>query len=129
MFCERKLASVKIPPEVMSDWEHRSLTNSDWVLEFQAINGTYDTPTSVDESQIEKEIILESSLTRTPAKLKKHTFGGEEYEGLQPSWKSQKYVRTLPDDPGALESFINKGVKKGVTTTTVLKIERPTSKI
>ena len=71
VFCEPKLASVKIPPEVMTDWESRSLTISDWVLEFQAIDGTYDTSTSVEESQIEKEFILDSSLMRTPAKRKR----------------------------------------------------------
>ena len=63
--------------KLMSDWESRTLTISDWVLEFQAIDGTHDTPTSVEESLIEKEFILESSIMHTPAKRKKGPFGGK----------------------------------------------------
>ena len=78
----------------------------------------------MEESQIEKEFILESSIMRTPAKRKKDSFGGVEYEFLRPSWKNQKYDRTtLPEDPEELESLLTDGVKKGVITTTVSKIE------
>ena len=122
VFCEPRLTSSKVPSEVMSDWPNRSLTISDWVLEFQAIDGTHDTPMSVEESQIEKEFILESSIMRTPAKRKKDSLG-DDYEGLRPTWKNQKYQRTLPEDPEELESFISEGVKKGVITSAVSRIE------
>ena len=61
---------------------------------------------------------------RTPAKRKKDSFFGEDYEGvLFPDWKTRKYKRVFPHDPQDLEALISSGVKKGVVTTTVANIE------
>ena len=62
-------------------------------------------------------------MLRTPGKRKTDSFAGEEFEGLLPSWKNQKYERALPEDSLELELIIDEGVKKGVLTTAVSKIE------
>jgi hypothetical protein len=40
-----------------------------------------------------------------------------------PAWKNRKYERTLPEDPEDLEVMIDVGIKRGVISTTVSKIE------
>ena len=93
-------------------------------MEFQAIDGTSEVLTSAEEFQTETEFLVESTLLRTPAKRKKDYLGGEEYEGLQPTWTKPKYDRTFPEDPSELEALsISEGAKKGVVTTTVSDIE------
>ena len=124
VFSEPKLLTSKIPSDVMSEWESKYLSGEEWTTEFQAIDGTNQPLTSAEEIQTETDFLLESSLLRTPAKRKKDSFGGEEYEGFAfPDWKNRKYDRTFPEDPQELEDLIDEGVKKGVISTTVSKIE------
>ena len=123
VFREPKLSSDKVPAEIMSDWVAKTLSISAWTTEFQAIDGTSEILTSAEEFQTETEFLAESTLLRTPAKRKKDSFCGEEYEGLKPSWTKPKYDRTFPEDTADLEALISEGVKKGVVTTTVSKIE------
>ena len=60
----------------------------------------------------------------TPAKRKKDSFGGEEYEGVPlPHWKNRKYDRTLPSNPSELEVLIDAGIGKGIISTAVANIE------
>ena len=94
-----------------------------WTTEFQAIDGTYDLPTSTEELQTETDFLVESSLLRTPGRRKKDTLGGESYEGARPSLKNSRSDRTLPSDQYDLEKLIDEGVKKGKMSTTVSKIE------
>jgi hypothetical protein len=108
----------------MSEWESKTLTSTDWLTEFQAIDGTGEVLTSAEEIQTELDFLAESSLLRTPGKRKKDSFAGEEFEGPLPSWKNPRYERTLPEDPQALKALIDEGViRKGVLSTTVSKIE------
>jgi hypothetical protein len=123
VYSEPKLSTSKVPHDVMLEWESKTLTITDWSNEFQAIDGTSEVFTSAEEIQTETEFLVESSLLRTPGKRKKDSFGGEEFEGPRPSWKNQKYDRSLPSDPIDLNILINEGVKKGVITATVAKIE------
>ena len=124
VFVEPKLLSTKIPDDVMNDWESKTLSSTDWSTEFQAIDGTSEPLTSAEEIQTEAEFLVESSLLRTPAKRKKESFAGEEYEGVPfPPWKNRKYERTLPENPEDLEAMIDEGIRRGVISTTVSKIE------
>ena len=108
----------------MSEWESKYLSGEEWTSEFQAINGTNQPLTSAEEIQTETDFLLESSLLRTLAKRKKDSFGGEEYEGFAfPDWKNRKYQRTLPEEAQEFEDLIDEGVKKGIISTTVSKIE------
>ena len=124
VFCEPKLLTSKVPDDVMSEWQSKTLTTDDWQIEFQAVDGTYEPLTSAEEIQTESEFLVESSLMRTPGKRKKDSFAGEEFEAYAlPAWKNRKYQRSLPDNPADLEALIDAGVKKGVLSTTVSKIE------
>ena len=124
VFSEPKLLSSKLPDDVMVDWTSKRLTSDDWTNEFQAIDGIIEPLTSVEEIQTESDFLVESSLMRTPAKRKKDSFAGEEYEGIPyPAWKNRKYARAFPMDPQDLDALISAGVKKGVVTTTVANIE------
>ena len=91
-----------------------SLSFSDWSTEFQAIDGISEPLTSAKEIQNESEFLSETSLMRTPAKIKKDSFAGEEFDAYAlPAWKNRKYERSLPEDPVDLEVFIEAGgVKK-----------------
>ena len=60
---------------------------------------------------------------RTPAKRKKESFAGEEYEGPLADWPNSKYQRILPEDPQELEELIEAGIRKGMLTTTTSNIE------
>ena len=100
------------------------LSLADWVLEFQAMDGTSEIPTSTEEIHTETDFLIESSILRTPSKRRKESFSDEEYEGyMLGPWKNAKYERSIPDDLLQLESLIDEGVKKGVLTTAVSKIE------
>ena len=112
VFNKPGLLSSKIPDDVMSDWvSKRLLTSDDWSTEFQAIDGTLEPLTSAEEIQTESEFLVESSLMSTPAKRKKDSFVGEEYEGIPfPAWKTRKYERIFPQDPQALEALLVSGV-------------------
>ena len=124
VFCEPRLPVGRVPSDVMSEWQSKSLSLADWSLEFQAMDGTSEIPTSTEEIHTETDFLIESSILRTPSKRRKDSFSGDEYEGYMPGpWKNPKYERTIPEDPLLLESFIDEGVKKGVLTTTVSKIE------
>jgi hypothetical protein len=106
----------------MSELESKTLTiTADWSTEFQAIKGTPKILTSVKEIKTESDFLVEISLMMTPGTRKKNSFAGEEFEGLQPSWKNQKYDCSLPCDPIDLKVLINEGIKKGVVTSTVSK--------
>ena len=79
--------------------------------------------TSAEEIQTEADFLVEASLLRTPAKRKKESFAGEEYEGIPfPPWKNRKCERTLPEDPQDIEAMIDEGIRRGVISTTVSKI-------
>ena len=127
VFSEPKLLTSKIPAgDVMSEWESKYLSGEEWTTEFQAIDGTNQPLTSAEEIQTETDFLLESSLLLcTPTKRKKNSFGGEEYyKGFAlPDWKNRKYQRTFPEDTQELEDLIDEGVKKGVISLTVSKIE------
>jgi hypothetical protein len=124
VFSEPKLSSEKVPLDVMAEWEAKSFSIIDWATEFQAIDGTNEIPTSAEEIQTESDFLLESSLMRTPGKRKKDSFAGEEFEGPLPGvWKSPRYTRIIPSDPTELEDLIEEGIKRGVLTTAVSKIE------
>ena len=124
VYSEPKLLTSKVSNDVMSDWECKSLSFSDWSTEFQAIDGTSEPLTSAEEIQNESEFLAETSLMRTPAKRKKASFTGEEFDAYAlPAWKNRKYERSLPEDPVDLEALIEAGVKKGVLSSTVAKIE------
>ena len=123
VFCEPKLSTAKIPKEIMSDWESKTLTFDDWLIEFQAVDGTADPLTSVEEFHVETDFLSESTLARTPSKRRKDSFSGEEYQGMLPGWKHPKYDRSLPEDESSLEVMINEGIRKRFLTTTVSKIE------
>ena len=124
VFSEPKLLSSKLPDDVMEDWTSKRLTSDDWSNEFQAIDGIIEPLTSVEEIQTESEFLVESTLMRTPAKRKKDSFAGEEYEGNPyPAWKNRKYERSFPHDSQDLEALISSGVKKGIVTTAVANIE------
>jgi hypothetical protein len=123
VFSEPKLSTDKIPAEVMTDWDSKYLSITDWSTEFQAIDGTVEALTSAEEIQTESDFLIESSLLRTPGKRKKDSFAGEEFEGDLPGWKNPRYERTFLQDLEELETLIEQGVKKGVLSTTVSKIE------
>ena len=118
-FSQPKLSSSKISEEVMSEWESKKLVLADWITEFQAVDGTKEQLTSVEEIQDEADFLVESNLLRTPAKRKKDSFAGEEYEGYLPAWKNSKYERSLPADPKELAELMDEGIKKVLMTTTV----------
>jgi hypothetical protein len=122
-FSEPKLAASKVPADVMSEWESQNLSVTDWSTEFQAIDGTSELLTSAQEIQNESDFLVESQLLRTPGKRKKDSLSGEEFEGPLPSWPNPKYHRTLPEDPQELEELVNEGVRKGVLSNAVCKIE------
>ena len=123
VFSQPKLSSSKISEEVMSVRESKKLGLADWITEFQAIDGTNEQLTSVEEIQDEADFLVESNLLRTPAKRKKDSFAGQEYEGYLPSWKNSKYERSLPADPQELADLMDDGIKKVLMTTTVSNIE------
>ena len=123
VFCEPKLSTGKIPSEILSEWESKSLSFDDWLIEFQAVDGTSDPLTSVEEFHVETDFLSESTLARTPSKRRKDSFSGEEFEGMLPGWKHPKYERSLPEDEGILEVMISEGIRKGFLTSTVSKIE------
>ena len=124
VFCEPKLPVERVPTDVMTEWQSKTLSLADWSLEFQAMDGTSEIPTSTEEIHTETDFLIESSILRTPSKRRKDSFSGEDYEGYMPGpWKNPRYERSIPEDPLLLESLIDEGVKKGVLTTTVSKIE------
>ena len=124
VFCEPRLPVERVPTDVMSEWQSKTLSLADWSLEFQAMDGTSEIPTSTEEIHTETDFLIESSILRTPSKRRKDSFSGEDYEGYMPGpWKNPRYERTIPEDPVELQSLIDEGVKKGVLTTTVSKIE------
>ena len=124
VFSQPKLASDKIPDDVRLEWESKILELKDWSTEFQAINGMSEPPLTSDEIHTEEAAFLaESNLLRTLAKRKKDSFGGKEYEGPRPVWKNARYERTMPEDEEELEELITEGVRKGMITTAVSKIE------
>lgn len=123
VFSQPKVSSSKISAEVMAEWESKNLMLADWITEFQAVDGTNEHLTSVEDIQIETEFLVESLLLRPPGKRKKDSFGGEEYEGTLPSWKNPKYERSFPSDPVDLARLVEVGVKKGIISTTVSNIE------
>ena len=124
VFSEPKLLTSKVPDDVMVEWESKTFSAYDWSMEFQAIDGSSEPLTSAEEIQNETDFLAESSLMRTPAKTKKDSFAGEEFEAYAlPAWKNRKYVRSFPERPEELEALIDAGVKKGVLSTTVSKIE------
>jgi hypothetical protein len=55
VFTEPKLASSKIPSDVMSEWESQTLSVTDWSTEFQAIDGTSELLTSAQEIQTKSD--------------------------------------------------------------------------
>ena len=123
VFSEPKLSTSKIPADIMSEWESKKLTTTDWLTEFQAIDGTSEVLASAEEIQTESDFLAESSLLRTPGRRKKDSSAGEEFEGPLPSWMNPRYERTLPEDPQALEALLDEGVLEGTLSTTVAKIE------
>jgi hypothetical protein len=124
VFSEPKLASKKVPVDVMAEWESKNFSIIDWATEFQAIDGTNEVPTSAEEIQTESDFLLESSLMRTPGKRKKDSLSGEKFEGPLPGvWKSPRYTRTIPSNPMELEDLIEEGIKRGVLTSAVSRIE------
>ena len=123
VFTEPKLSSSKVPSDVMSNWESQNLSATDWSTEFQAVDGTNERLTSAEEIQTESDFLVESLLLRTPAKRKKESFSGEEYEGPLSDWPNPKYQRVFPQDADELEDLIEAGVQRGVLTTTTSKIE------
>ena len=124
VFSDPKLLSSKIPDDVMLEWELKSLSPTDWSNEFQAVDGISEPLTSAEEIQTETDFLVESMLLRTPAKRKKDSFAGEEYEGAAlPPWKNRRYERSLPVNPEELEDLIEAGIRKGVISTAVSNIE------
>jgi hypothetical protein len=106
----------------MAEWESKNLVLAECITEFQAVGVTNEPLTSVEDIQTEIEFLVESSLLYTPGKRNKDSFGGEEDEGILPSWKNPKYERTLPSDPDDLARF-DDGIRNGIISTIVSKIE------
>ena len=124
VFSDPKLLSSKIPDDAMTEWQSKVLSTDDWTTEFQAIDGTSEPLTSAEEIQTETDFPADSMLLRTPAKRRKDSFAGEEYEGIPlPAWKNRKFARSLPEDPQDLEAMIDEGINKGFISTAVSKIE------
>ena len=97
VFSEPKLLTSKVPDDVMNERQSKILSAYDWSMEIQAIDGTSEPLTSAEEIQTETDFLVMSALMRTPAKRKKDSFAGEEFEAYPlPAWKNRKYVRSFP---------------------------------
>ena len=92
-------------------------------MEFQAVGGTNEPISSVKDIELESSFLIKAELFRSPSKTKRDPLSGDDAEDpCKVDWKGSKYTRTLPTDESDLER-ITQGVKKGLITKSVSKIE------
>ena len=124
VFSEPRLPTSKVPVEVMNDWTSKNRTLEEWTTEFEAIGGTNEILSTAVDVEIESSFLNKAELFRSPAKRKRDPlFEGDDEETFKLNWKGSKYLRTLPTESTELEQLISEGVKKGMITRSVSKIE------